>query len=780
MARHFSLGGQEAVGVSPTETPDDPSVPGPDQDESADTPYERAVRTDCFEPERHSMPSVDELREGAGSDSLCGQLVYHEDTNFTQVSDPDQRLHGPIGQFDVVRAYTTGGYHFTHCLTFCTRIPGSTTTWNLLHDVGCQLDRTRCSDEVNDAADRGQRLHPNLLVGEPSTTLEAQTDLWVGNGWTTPAPSESFVAFLSDKDGRPIDDERLREIYDASEAQLPADNAGPKVCGFSPDHSSDSLTLCDIEFQFYSEGDSPADGGEFKTDDNDPCDSPTYVCGATQPHWGTRATCLGSCTWASPMNPYKPYHWVVAPTVSACTGAQEPGFSFDTEATWDYLAHDVDLYVSAAELAPTHDTTGGVWNAFASVAADQQVTEEVSNPSTSALSTVFAPLPPQVDKDHRVEPNAERDAANMTGLGEDSQDPAFTVPREATSECAVLTEEGEPAYAVDPWVNILDMETVRCCSSSFFHPDPMDKGAYGNSADNQDRTNHDTRGSMFTVGYVGLFTDKNDNGAYDRASPSDQFSDIESVGAYPLFWDLWVKDAKQDHEIDTSAGCTLDARSETIPALMKEAGYGPHTGLVQVIYLEEATTFSDFSSSASIPYPSGQNIYVMKSQAIHQLDQDGDSKVRSFLDRIVTGLRSHPKIPDAADVVDVNEAFGIQSAFDPQCQKLTGGYYLDVSFVHNCEVSCEGDTIVTGYMIETTKADNSIGSPGSSGIPVYEPGNEAFEFPQDITTWTDIDPFDNDPKRNDPLLDNERPPHHEPGADPAPDHHEDTQEAFLG
>jgi hypothetical protein len=105
-------------------------------------------------------------------------------------------------------------------------------------------------------------------------------------------------------------------------------------------------------------------------------------------------------------------------------------------------------------------------------------------------------------------------------------------------------------------------------------------------------------------------------------------------------------------------------------------------------------------------------------------------------------------------------------------QEASGGFDTQVSFLHQCETGCEGDTIVTGYVAELTDAQNRIGASTDGGIPFFQPGGETYSFPSSQLAWVDVDPFDGDPDRNDDRSD--RPSHHQPDEDPDERHHQQT------
>lgn len=67
-------------------------------------------------------------------------------------------------------------------------------------------------------------------------------------------------------------------------------------------------------------------------------------------------------------------------------------------------------------------------------------------------------------------------------------------------------------------------------------------------------------------------------------------------------------------------------------------------------------------------------------------------------------------------------------------------------------------------------AGAALGTETDGGIPLFQPGGETYAFPDDQLAWVDVDPFDNDPDRNDDT--NDRPRHHAPDEDPEPRHHQ--------
>ena len=147
---HLSAGMDDAVGVSPRETPNDASV-----DAQA---HAIGTATDC-DPVR---PRVDAgtIQRAAFGDRFCGELVYHEDSTFETSSTPDQDLRSHVGTFDVVPANRLKGLE--PCLPWCPSLPASQAAWSAVHTAGNGLGLTEDPETAGERAPEDRRQH----VGE--------------------------------------------------------------------------------------------------------------------------------------------------------------------------------------------------------------------------------------------------------------------------------------------------------------------------------------------------------------------------------------------------------------------------------------------------------------------------------------------------------------------------------------------------------------------------------------------------------------------------------------
>lgn len=790
-AKHISVGASEAVGASPDETPQTPSVVGPDGDaETNDNPYEVGVSTDCTQVNTSEL-SQEQFERARASDAFCGELFYHRgDPRLRQRSPPDQVLHGPIGTWDVMRMAYQGirGEFSSTCIPYCPGDPGGETLFDTLHTAGHAAGLTESPEDAREKdGNRVQEYGSGLAYPAASTIVEHETDTWRMNGWGTPHLQEKFVGILLDKNGEPIGPDRLSKIVQKNRDRFAQDRTvSTSVCGFAPDVPSvgtkaTATGVCEIDFTYQTEGETSTDDLTFDEGYHDPCRSPTYVCGATGSYWVATLSCLAatpcsSSQWPTDLDSSR-FHWIVAPTQSACGGNQEPGAAFDNPETaqLNFLAHDLDVYVPPTSLEDV-DETHGMENAqdYLGGQADPDVVfDELSELPGLPRSLSTASTTSNFDKPHRVEPNAK--TGNLSNLDEDSQ--SIRIPREFEGGlCSPFTGSGETEHTIDPWVNHLDGEAISAVSLNF-EASLNGVGAgvqipklYRNQDPHQDHNNRPGPRLFITYGQAGMFTDKNDDGLYGQAPNDAQFARASSVGAYPLFYDMRVE-AEDPTEPDLDGGCSFEASKTTLVENMVNAGYGPRTGLVQAVYLEEPTAVVEPSGGQTAPLPGGQTILLFESQAIHRLHDTRDPTIAGFVDRLVEGLRSHPDIPDEATVVNGNDLMGVENAYGSQCAEWTGGFSLDLAFAHQCQTGCEGDTIVTGYVAELTSGSNTIGA-ADGLIPFFNGGQgHPYGFPSDLVTWTDVDPFDNNPDRN--TEESRRPPHHQPDENPEPRHHQD-------
>lgn len=763
-AKHLSVGWTDSVAMDAQETPEMPTVTEED--------YQIGTTRDCYAPDP-SNRSVDELQRARASDAFCGELVYHADTPYENVADRDQQLNGPIAEFDVIRAGQPFWYYNT-CYPWCSSNAAGPVAFEAFHSVGETLGLTESPSEADRKDGENEQAYSIAVTFPAASHILQNADAHRMNGWSNPQPmSETFVGFLYDEAREPIDDERLRRIVEDNRENLPQEKPIENtICGFTPfdfvleggtlsiHYSPNSGGWCQIYFEWVEES---GNGSDFRDGYNDRCASPTYVCGAMQPAWQATVTCLefDGCTKSGTSSPefeYSVWHWVVAPAQSDCNGQQLPGVSFDTDAQWDYLAHDLDVWTPATSLHEAEETAA-IPNLrdYASGSPDALAEEAVDTfwelyfNATEILGEVGnqIDLGPDVQKNQRVEPNHDPDDLARMDLSEDSQ--AKSWPREDPNEGTTCSSFFSSFFVdtedtIDPWVNIVDLDTVA--KRYPFFTSGTSLALYGNDADHQDRVNSPTTGPVIFSGMVGIFTDKDDNGYYDNYA----LGGVEE-GAYGLYWDLHLD---TEGHIDTEAGCELQ-EGKRLPEAMQEAHYGPHTGLVMAAYLEEPTLAYDADTYEPYQFLDGQTIFVHESQAITQLRHLGDPVVDDFIAEITDGLRQHPDIADGAETVYINDLFSRDSSFDDQCSEFTGGFETQVSLLHQCETGCKGDTLVTGYMIESTHPDYQVGADEGSIPKLQFENGDIFGLEGPIETWLDVDPFDGDPDRN--RQESSAPPH---------------------
>lgn len=767
--KHTSIGSEDVILADSEEDPGDPTVTEED--------HQTGVSTDCveIEPEdRHDEAALDQAR---GSDAFCGELVYHEGTEFETLSAPDQQYNGPIGHFDVVRTWTPAVSPTVwspiaseaKCVAWCG--PGGDALFYAVHDVGAQAGLTETGEEADrQEGDRGREYGlASPAYPAAGDVVQDQTNAWRMNGWYhAQAVYEHFVGFLENDEGQPISQADLVDIVDSHRDKFGDRPVQPSVCGFTPDTDASTVLsqdgFCEVNF-YYAEnrGDQTSfqDGYDYR------CGSPTYVCGAVQPAWHAKIECWAydPCTQSGSYYDefdYTRWHWAVAPTQSECGGQQTPGMAFDTPtgADWAFLAHDLDVWTPPTELQNVDGTSGmdnvrdwagpsatdPLWAAGSLFGQALGTVWETRDTVAEELpgGSELLPNPPATQKPHRVEPNAK--TGKFVGLAEDSQ--TIEIPRsgpnEDPSDCDRFFN-GVSTEVVDPWVNIVDTDTVAKGHESTFGTFAR-YNLYGNNrADHQDDVNQGTNGYAYFNGKVGVFTDKFDNGGYRQPTNEDVWSQVYTYGAYPTLWDMRLD---PDGTPAEAGGCTMGFSETPLHQEMVDAHYGTHTGLVLAVYLEEPSALTD--GQDHIPFPDGENIFLFESQAMHTLRQLQDDDVLAFENRILEGLRSHPDVAGDADARYVTDVMDTDNAFAGQCDERSGGFTTAFSVLHQCETGCEGDTIVTGYMGESTHPDNELGSAGDEpgNIPKLQTEEGPFAFPSSIVTWTDVDPFDNNPDRN--------------------------------
>jgi hypothetical protein len=737
LASHFSVGTDDSAGVEPGES-DTPSV-----EQAA---WKVGTAEDCDEAAREL--GAEPIQTALLADGFCSDLVYHEDVSeLTVASKPDQDLRESIGTFDVVRAERVPGVG--SCLPFCPTQPGGDIAWNYLHDVGAEAGFTHTSDEADQQApeDREQRYGLDMRTGTPTGIVQQETDAWRMNGWMAPSAARTFVGFLHDEGGGPIDPSDLQGLV-ASTAL--ATDTIPKVCGWTPHadfHSTETRGTCEITFEFVEPG---TDSTGFRNGYDDECNSPTYVCGADAgEHWKADVLCQG-CGGHEQVD-YFTWHWTVAPHPSACGGLQEPGFSFETPSNADhpYLAHDLDVYTpvtdaSARSFSPegTRDYATGMAEESMDRAGvpDVRVPPLPGDRNGSVHDTLDEGEDTLVNtsyrfvKSHRVEPNA--------GPMGDLDDTSQTIRLTRDDICETL-ETDETEATMDPWVNIVDAGAIG-----------QGAGDYGNDNQSQDEHNDPSTGSHTTAGKVGMFADKNDDGTYDQIASGQKYQGDQVVahGAYPMLWDVpLTADASS---IDTTSGCEIEGRP--FGQVAADAGYGPTTALAQAIFLREPTVFTDDVSGEVAPYPGGNNIYVLlgpggRTAWDGEVHDGGDANaVSGRIDEFAEDLEAFVSETYGISkqeifVEEPGAVFNRGSDFSSQCGEATGGFSLELSFTHTCRVNCSGDTVATTYFYEVARSSGKI---GGGSVPVFTVNGDPHDFGQGVHQWYDVDPFDGDPDRN--------------------------------
>lgn len=797
-AFHLSLGASDAV-ASVQETPSDPSVPSRWHDIGTRT-------STCYQADPNVPEgTTDELQRAVSKQGFCGELVFEQGTPLEQESPPDQDLRDPILSFDAMFTTYVGTHQTQTCLPWCYP-PQGQAAYEGANDLGAAAGLTPPGEQAWEEDEGWQEYAVNLAIANPTLAAGQQLGTHPMNGWIFPVYDQTIVAFLRSHGGSPVDDEDLASLVDAlkTEGDLPP-RAVPSVCGFTPDGDiqpqNEPSSPCEVEFRWVG----PADPDEHGST---PCASETYVCGAAAPHWQARVTCVMAATScgaparsatpaearveaslvddgfvgdaleppAPPGSPpgtstprpagplggpggrtensdpptsadsttrYVRWHFVVAPTISPCSGLVDPGVAFQPGAAPDpYLAYDLDVFT------PVAHTTPGPTDGFANVRdwataiareAAGQADDETPQPQEIGGGTA---LPAEdarrhVAKTWKTEPNAPGDTSKEL------------VRIDRDNPCTQIQGTTETSATLDPWVNVVDS---RVTSSG------QGVDTYGNARSNQSAGNRPGPGWYTTQGMTGLFADPDDDGDYEQASSSTVFSDIMEVGAYPMFWDM-----RLDHKgnIDPDAGCRMTDR--TLTEMMAEAGYGPRTGLIQIVLLHEGADWYYRDDSTGLehenvvglderPGATDPNAYLFMSQGLWQLWERGDRTVEVAVEAMLHKLPGdrYDVWPSTRMLEPPPEG---RSDFYPQCNEGTGGFTSRWDFTHHCleeePASCKGDTVATAYLYENADGDGTL---GGAAIPAFQPAGaqpfDGFTGSDPGRLWIDVDPLDNDPERN--------------------------------
>lgn len=717
-AYHYSAGGSDTLATQPRETPADPSV--------SDELYERGTREACARDD----PLADPTRRD-DPDPMCGQLVYHENTTSKVSSPPDQVLFGDVGTFDARITHYAGLYGLQTCLPWCWN--GLTmTAYEHVDDVAEGLG---VPPGAEDRRDRGyQRYSAELRVGHASARLQGETGAWEGDGWLLPLTDQTFVAFLYDDQGEAIGPAELTELV-GEDGNL-APRALPRVCGYAPGtdtQAPDAEPGCQIPFRWI--GGSQAD---------EPCQSPTYVCGTLSSTWQAQFVCgaaHGRCQAPDPAaiepdTPLSPdptdrlprwqrpgdsttapsvWHFVVAPLPSACGGQRDPGFDVDPErAAYTYLAHDLDVYTTPDSALPGH------------------------YPLETARATA-APLVPlagrtaaeSLEPAWRERPTEPNEDASYGGVGDTSGQ--RTIARE-WSDCRLLDDPAETRDTFDPWVNVLDNRLIRRAAGEHVQGSLEAPVGSGERA----RT-----GTYVPRGMAGYFADTDDDGRYEQAAWGEQFADVHRTGAYPVLWDMRVG---AEGEPDPEAGCELSGdvleTELTLTEAMVEAGYEARTGLVQAVALDEPVAWEHRPTRQVVPFPNG-GVFVLASQAIHALADNGDPTIEAHLDAVTRAAAEAAGVPAEPivlrDVATAGPAGDAWSDFQDQCGEPTGGFTSRWALTRACpdRGACTSATAVTRLLVDNGEPAQPFLAGASWAKPF--PEDHGAAFPTGLDVWTDVD-----------------------------------------
>ncbi len=639
-AYHLSAGANDGAGVQPSEPP--ASV---DEDT-----WDTVTRTDC--PTADSPDPGDPTQPGDPGvvlqDALCGLLVYNSGDHETTSPADQAQLPGLPEELavsiDLVVTSYVGTYSIATCQPWC----NAPEAYQAAHDLGQNVGLTPEGEEAWEG-DRGNQLYgANLYLPSHIDLLRSQDQSWM-----VPLTDTSLIGFVLDAQGQPVDPERLDTIVEEAQSgpsELLSPDAIPKVCVYSPmahlgSHAADSSAICELPLQWMGPQE---DRDEYQ----DPCSSPSYLCGEISQAWRAdtvcpmwHAACYLSDAWNSAHHPAV-WHAVVAPSPQGCEQA-EPGF--DTE-PGGFLAHDVDIYEP-----PTHQTPAkGVpflYEAAAENVPGAGPLRDGRAPDVSELplvQTVAEPLP----LSHRAtEPNSD----GWHGIHESSQ--TLSEPRSATDCDRLGTDETD----FDPWVNLIDAHVTE---------DVAGFGAL--DLDGQGDSDQDPALPRLVIGgNVGFFADTDDDGFYEPAPANQKLSGVQAHGAYPILW---------DHHAE-GEGCQFDDGT-TIGDISQDAGYTTPTGLVSVLHLT-AGVVQDTQTGNTFPVLDGD--VVLLSQGLDREDQH----VKQVI----------------GQATDDEDPLILEDAFGPQCGEPTGGF---TSHYEVYTQPMEGDGMITAAII-------SLSEPGPGG-----------------------------------------------------------------
>jgi len=806
MARHRSVGAEERVAVQPD---DEPTVSQASYDTgTSQNCYDPSANVSAAEAQQAATAEGfcgSLIYNADGPDSL--EVVSAKDQSIPE------KIGGTIGDnpvetFDAVRVdpgVTTAGGLLT-CLPLCDG-PVQGPLHTAFYDNCNQVAPNRCdnAEDTNEQQreNRFQYFAAFVMTPNAGQFVQKNTDAWDMNGWVVPSAAPQFVAFVSEQPTVTSENQVTPDQLDSivTGADLP-DSAQARICGYSVDLEVESTTpqgVCEIDFSYVDNGDSTTNPS--LNEYGDRCNSPTYTCfAASSPAWRTlpciACTYFGSAT-DTPFigggfslyganDQYRTYHFVVAPTTPECP-AQEPRVGMSAQgATAPFLAHDLDVYTPATDVSgnagfttqPTEDYAQEVTGDVIDTVLDAVNDTLPENPAEDQINNAFDQATSAVNNVTGTVGSAVSDAQNQT-VGdtakadrmEKNANPALNPLKDTSREIThdrTLTEcleliTGEDKDTVDDWNNLIDSDVTETATETTL---------YGNADPSQDDSNNPGPDRISTGGNVGLFADANDDGDYDR-SPNDPYKpiDILGTGAYPMLWDHWVTKDGDSAEAADSGSCSVGSEETELPKIIDDMGYGVNTGLFQLVYLQEQTVADQGIFSAAIDntfYQEGNNIYVLGSQSVKTLwdsteitpNNASDFALDNQVDQAIVELQNFvtsdkvQSVGQTPDVVvpseDFDDTSNLESDFFAQCGGQTGDFSSKIQFTHNCQVdNCEGDTVLTQYVFEAP-ANGQFN--GGTEVPAFSGLTNAtsdFTFDPGVNTWTDVDPLDGNPDRND-------------------------------
>ncbi len=866
---HLSAGVEDGVGVTPEEGTVDRPVTVP-----LDRQKVGLGLTGCQDFEATGSPGNVVASTDTSRDEFCELLKYNDLEETSELVQPkpsdwtsdtlDQHMPGfsipdvgsvQITQFDVVQANEAGAAYFAPGFTTCF-VPGTGPAYKTAHDVGAQAGLTEDGDTVAEKEPSAAQNPCDVYVGAQITypnavdLVQRESGAMDMNGWMIPQGKTKWRAFVQaniagqqhtvdrtvlqamvngedfDGDGEleiDFDDDGIADPGAAgADGGLPA-GASPSVCGFFPaEGDKGSLgKLCDVEFVWIEPGAAPGsnDPPVSSEDYSDRCEAPAYLCGVNQPGWYARFTSDAIVTAASAQftatehstTGYDVFHWVLAPTESACQGEAEPGFRFSvpsgSAASAPYAAHDLDVYTTPSTAADQR-WIGNTWEATQALESNLTgdplgiVSQAAGSAAEPAVGATYA-----VSKDNVYEPNAPGDTSQIGlegpggGLQVVDSDGDITRTKldrslETPEPCDILRNTDEDV--ADPWVPYIDARATRdVVGDGLLGAGPLAFDTvgrenasaldpYANTDPSQDDQNRPGPEQMFFFGEVGMLTDKNDNGAMGFPGAENLF---DSIQAYPLFWDMWVEvqpdgtlsvgedDPSTPDSDESLAGCTYtDDQPRRLPSHMQAGGYGPRTGLIQAWYLREPTYVFNFVTSEVFVSP-GDRVIVTSSAAYLEMIKDKDTTPihRAFVGGLIN--QTLAKLPAEANygtgqfiwggengtVAGMDDQVEFMSVehmpetpldYSANCDFPGFGWQNLYSFHHHCEPTgtvCGDDTVVSHYILDKQTGSSVLGE-GDTWMEPFNPiGDEgdSFEFGDDglYHLW-DVDPLDNDPSRN--------------------------------